>query len=215
MSTLRKETEDITNYLRDEGYAVETIHECQWLNHKSKNGVIEEVLKKTVKIVRPRRNLNHQSILNGILTDELFGVLLCDIHTPDHLKEHFSEFCPIFKNPLVSANDVGPHMKAYAESHNIFRRPVKSPISSYFREKVFLITPLVRWYLQHGLRVTRIYQFSSTTQAKASRLLGRVFLTRDAQEMQTLPSQFLQNLQSLWATPVMARQLQTSASTVL
>jgi len=95
MSTLRKETEDITNYLRDEGYAGVTIHECRWLNHKSKNGVIEEVLKKTVKIVRPRRNLNHQSILKGILTGELFGVLLCDIHIPDHLKEHFSEFCPI------------------------------------------------------------------------------------------------------------------------
>jgi len=34
MSTLRKNTEDITNYLRGEGYAVVTIHECQWLNHK-------------------------------------------------------------------------------------------------------------------------------------------------------------------------------------
>jgi len=95
MSTLRKDTEDITNYLRDEGYAVVTIHECQWLNHKSKNGVIQELLEKTVKIVRPRRNLNRQSSLDGILTGELFGVLLCDIHSPDHLKEHFSEFCPI------------------------------------------------------------------------------------------------------------------------
>jgi len=75
------------------------------------------------------------------------------------LKERFSEFCPIFKNALVSAIDVDPHMRAYAESHNIFRKPVKTLISSYFGEKVFLITPLVKWYLQHGLQVTRIYQF--------------------------------------------------------
>ena len=50
--------------------------------------------------------------------------------------------------------------------------------------------------------ILEFISLSSTTQAKASRLLGRVFLTRGAQEMQTLPSQFLQNLQSLWATPV-------------
>ena len=89
MSTLRKDTEDITNYLRDEGHAVVTIHEYQWLNHKSYNRVIQEVLKTTVKIVRPRRNRNSQSILNGVLTGKLFGVLLCNIHKPDHLKKHF------------------------------------------------------------------------------------------------------------------------------
>jgi len=50
MSTLRKDTEDITNYLRDEGYAMVTIHECQWLTYKSRNGVIEEVLKKRLRL---------------------------------------------------------------------------------------------------------------------------------------------------------------------
>jgi len=134
---------------------------------------LRRYLKKTVKIVRPRCNLNRQSILNGILTGELFWVLLCDIHTPDHLKEHFSEFCPIFKNALVSSNDVGPHMRAYAESHNIFRKPVKSLICSYFGEKVFWITPFVRWYLQHGLQVTRIYQFVEYQPSKSFEAFGQ------------------------------------------
>jgi len=131
---------------------------------------------------------------------------------PDHLKEHFSEFCPIFKNALVSANDIGPHMRAYAESHNIFRKPVKSLISSYFGEKVFLITPLVSGICNTVYRLFEFISLSSTNQAKASRLLGRAFLMHGAQEMQIHPSQLLQDLRSLWAIPVMVRHLQTTAS---
>ena len=32
-------------------------------------------------------------------------------------------------------------------------------IGSYFGKKVFLITPLVKWYLEHGLKVTHVYEF--------------------------------------------------------
>ena len=84
-----------------------------------------------------------------------------------------SEFCLIFKNALVSANDVGPHMRAYAESHNIFRKPVETLISSYFEQKVFFITPLVKWYLQHGLQVTRIYQFVDYQPRKSFEAFGQ------------------------------------------
>jgi len=64
-------------------------------------------------------------------------------------------------------------MRAYAESHNIFRKPVNSLISSYFGEKVFLITPLVRWHLQHGLQVTRIYQFVEYQPSKSFEAFGQ------------------------------------------
>ena len=36
--------------------------------------------------------------------------------------------------------------------------PRKSLISSMFGEKILLSTPLLKWYLQHGLEVTHIYQ---------------------------------------------------------
>lgn len=32
-------------------------------------------------------------------------------------------------------------------------------IGSYHAENVFLITPLVKWYLKNGLVVTRVYEF--------------------------------------------------------
>ena len=48
-----------------------------------------------------------------------FGCVEVDIHVPDHLKEKFSEMCPILKNTEIGCDDIGDFMKAYTEAHNI------------------------------------------------------------------------------------------------
>ena len=87
----------------------------------------------------------------------MFGFVECDIHTPEHLKEYFSEMTPIFKNTEVSLKDVGQHMQEYAKQQNIKDVPRRLLIGSYFGKKVGLATPLLKWYLEHGLVITRIY----------------------------------------------------------
>ena len=66
-----------------------------------------------VKIMSPER------ILCEVRHECLFGCVEVDIRVPDHLKEKFSEMCPIFKNTEISRDDIGDFMKAYAEKHNI------------------------------------------------------------------------------------------------
>ena len=39
-------------------------------------------------------------------------------------------------------------------------------ISSYFGEKILLTTPLAKWYLDHGLDITKIYEFIEYTPTK-------------------------------------------------
>ena len=46
-------------------------------------------------------------ILDLVQKGELFDMLRVDIKTPDHLKEKFSEMCPIFKNVEISLDDIG------------------------------------------------------------------------------------------------------------
>ena len=75
---------------------------------------------------------------------------------PDHLKQKFSEMCPIFKNTDISHDDIGEFMKAYAEEHNIMIQPCHSLIRSLKGEKILLTTPLLKWYLEHGLQVTKV-----------------------------------------------------------
>ena len=38
------------------------------------------------------------------------------------------------------------------------KQPRRSLIGSMFGEKILLATPLLKWYLEHGLEVTRVYQ---------------------------------------------------------
>lgn len=37
-------------------------------------------------------------------------------------------------------------------------KPRRSLIGSFFGEEILLITPLLKWYLAHGLQITKIYQ---------------------------------------------------------
>ena len=100
-----------------------------------------------------------QKILKGIQSGKLFGFVLVDIYTPNHLKQLFNEFPPIFKNAMVGREDVGELMKGFAEENGLLKKPRKMLISSYFGEKILLTTPLEKWYLDHELVITKIYEF--------------------------------------------------------
>ena len=64
---------------------------------------------------------------------------------------------PVFKNVDVYLDDVGEFMQEYAKQHNIKDIPPRLLIGSYFGKKIGLATPLLKWYLEHGLVITRIY----------------------------------------------------------
>ena len=97
--------------------------------------------------------------LKGVQSGELFGFVLADIYTPNHLKQFFNEFPPIFKNAMVGREDVGELMKGFSEENGFLKKTRKMLISSYFGEKILLTTPLAKWYLDHGLEITKIYEF--------------------------------------------------------
>lgn len=54
-----------------------------------------------------------QDILDMILAVELFGLLECDTHVSAYLRKEFPEMSPIFKNVMVSRDDISEHMKEY------------------------------------------------------------------------------------------------------
>ncbi|ETP03267.1 hypothetical protein F441_19761 [Phytophthora nicotianae CJ01A1] len=61
----------------------------------------------------------YEGIVQDMLDDKIFGVLECDIRTPEHLKDYFSEMTPIFKNILIDCENesiIGSHMYQYNES---------------------------------------------------------------------------------------------------
>ena len=95
-------------------------------------------------------------IINGIMEDEIFGIVQCDLHVPEHLKEFFSEFPPLFKNTEIRFEDIGAHMKEYAVSIGRTKGVKRSLISSFFGTDMIMVTTLFKEYIKWGLICTNV-----------------------------------------------------------
>ena len=144
MGTLLADTKKHTTYLRRHVKVVE-MWECQW-KRESK------------ALPRPKWKMTQQQIITAVVDGTLFGMVECDVRVPSELRAHFAEMQPIFKNATVTRDDIGPFMRQYAEEHDIMSTPRRILVGSYRGEKILLTTPLLQWYLAHGLVVDRVYQ---------------------------------------------------------
>lgn len=148
MVELREETRANTEYIENEGYTVIEMWECQFRQLKKTNPLLRRFLYSEFK--RPLDHcwaLNEQQILESVVNEKLFGVIELDLRVPESLKEKFGEMCPIFKNTEISREDIGEHMKQFAEENDIMNQPRRSLIGSLKADKVLLATPLLKWYL--------------------------------------------------------------------
>ena len=143
---------------------------------------------RSLDIIPDRRyQLTHKTILKGVLDGSIFGMVQCSLMTPPNLKAKFADYPPIAKHVKISRDDVGEisrfaslprrkcwleksrqqtictdavgaWMASFAEKHDLLKKPTSSLITSYFADEILLATPLLKWYLQHGLEVTSIQQ---------------------------------------------------------
>ena len=144
MGTLLADTKKHTTYLRRHVKVVE-MWECDWKRERDPPP-------------RQKWKMTQNEILTAVIDGTLFGMIECDVRVPDNLREYFAEMQPIFKNTTVTRDDIGSFMQQYAEEHDIMSTPRRMLVGSYRGEKIILATPLLRWYLAHGLVVDRVYQ---------------------------------------------------------
>ena len=64
--------------------------------------------------------------------------MYADIHTPEELKDNFAEMIPIFKNTMVSREDVGDYMKSDLLTTDIVKCPQRQLIGSYLAKRIIL-----------------------------------------------------------------------------
>ena len=88
---------------------------------------------------------------NELSYGRIFGYVQCDIEVPEHLRDYFSNFPPIFKNIVVSTDDIGNLMKEYAEKEGIMPQPRGVLISSSILTNGTTIAPMLLFYLKLGL----------------------------------------------------------------
>ena len=98
----------------------------------------------------------------------MFGYVQCDIEIPEILRSKYDNAPPppIFKNSLVSKNDIGDLTETYAEEKGKMSQLRKMLISSFTLQNGTLITPLLLFYLQLGLVCRKIHRFVEYTPKK-------------------------------------------------
>ena len=133
------------NKIQELGYNVVAITSCEWVKYEVDIEILSTPPICTVK-----------DIEDGIMSGESFGFVKCDIHVPDHLIDHFSEFPVIFKNTEITMADIGDHMQEYARSIQREKCVDRSLISSMKGDGIVLLTPLFQKYIQMGLVCTDI-----------------------------------------------------------
>ena len=106
-------------------------------------------------------------IIQNVLNDKLFGFFEVDIKVPEQKRKRFSEFCPLFVISEVPEDQIPQHMKDY--KINTGRKMIKNNkklLGVMKDEKILLYSPLLKWYLNHGLQVTKIHRYISYTSGR-------------------------------------------------
>jgi hypothetical protein len=103
------------------------------------------------------------------MDDKLFGMVEVDIRVPEQWPSnfqhptmtpyaYFQEMSPIFCTSEVPYDIIGEHMQDHIKEFNLSSRPRRLLVGGMRAQKILLATPLLKWYLEHGLQVTKIYQ---------------------------------------------------------
>ena len=106
-------------------------------------------------------------LIQNVLNDKLFGFFQVDIEVPEQLLDKFSEFSPLFILSEVPEDQIPHHMQDY--KINTGRKKIKNNkklLGVMKAEKILLYSPLLKWYLNHGLQVTKIHKYISYTSGR-------------------------------------------------
>ena len=160
-------------FLQEQGYNVEFIWECQYQKEKKNNKDLQAFVQGRRLPFHKKfpREVTNEQILENVLDETLFGFLEVSLEVPDTFEksmirpntslspfEYFSEFSPIFCTTEVPFECIGEHMQNFAMQNNLSQKPRTLLVGGMKAEKILLATPLLKWYLEHGLIVTEIFE---------------------------------------------------------
>ena len=94
-----------------------------------------------------------------VLKVKVFGFAQVDIEVPNEVYDKLSEMAPLFVVQEIPDRDIPEEMKIYQEK--TYRKTVKGTkklLGVMKAKKILFNTPLIKWYLQHGLRLTAVHQ---------------------------------------------------------
>ena len=174
-------TQETTAYLKKEHNVIE-MWECQFRQYCSQNSAIYDFIdgKRPGFFRNHKGKITEDSILEGVLKGDLFGMVEVDIQVPEQWPsyfqhptlspyDYFQEMSPLFCTTEIPFDSIGEHMQAHIWEYQLSEQPRRLLVGGMKARQILLATPLLQWYLEHGLVVTKIYQLVEFQQQRCFR----------------------------------------------
>jgi hypothetical protein len=72
--------------------------------------------------------------------------------------QYFEEMSPLFCTTEVPYDIIGEHMQEHVRRFGLSKKPRRLLVGGMKARQLLIATPLLKWCLEHGLEVTKIYQ---------------------------------------------------------
>ena len=131
------------------------MRECEWKRQ------LQTMEKPTTQMGRILHEDNQETLYQAILDETVFGFIKCDVETPREMIESFGEFLfpPLFCRMQVTSDLVSDYMKQRMCEDDNVREPT-TIVQRYNAKGIYLLTPLVKFYISRGMKVSNITEFN-------------------------------------------------------
>ena len=161
-------TAKTTTLIRSQGYEVVEKWECQFRNDLRRDLALKDFCDAR-KPPTPQRSVTEDEILEAVMKGRLFGMVECDIRVPEEWPayfrhptmtpyQYFEEMSPLFCTTDVPFDIIGEHMQDHVRRFQLSEKPRRLLVGGMRARQMLIATPLLKWYLEHGMAVTKIYQ---------------------------------------------------------
>lgn len=172
-----------TILIRAQGYRVVQKWECYFRNDIRRNDKLKTFCDAR-KPPTPQRSVTETEILEGVANGRLFGMVECDIRVSDKWPsyfqhptmtpyEYFEEMSSLFCTTKVPFDLIGEHMQDHVRRFQLSEKPRRLLVGGMQGRQVLIATPLLKWYLEHGMIVTKIYQVVEFTPHRCFRNIAK------------------------------------------
>ena len=167
-------TQERLSFLRNNGYEIVSIWECEFRKQLTENEAMKCFIdERYPTFYKENKGCTTESqILEGVMQEKLFGFIEVDIQVPDSWDQvkfkpatdlnptkYFEEMSPLFCTTEVEFESIGEHMRDHALKYGLSTKPRTLLVGGLKAECILLSSPLLKWYIEHGLLVSKIHQF--------------------------------------------------------
>ena len=171
---IHNRTKAITSYLRNVlGFNVVEMRECDWDAQVATEKLAADIASRPIFQYQPIPKANRFRMTEGDIcraikreVNPLFGFIVCDVHTPEHLKAKYDAFPLVYRHYDIDRDDLEPWMYDMAVEKGYLKQPSKLLITCHEATNILLATPLVKFYLEMGLiikNINKVYQYNAVT----------------------------------------------------